>query len=51
MDFTVIFIVLAVTMAVVTLQAWRLGCEKRDIALLGTTGGLLGLGAAVSAVA
>lgn len=46
-----IFVVLAVIMAVVTLQAWRLGSEKRDIALLGATGGLLGLGAAVSAIA
>jgi hypothetical protein len=28
----------------VTLQAWRMGNEKRDVALLGACSGVLGLG-------
>lgn len=38
----------ALTLLVVTLHAWRLGNEKRDVALLGALAGLSGFGAAVS---
>jgi hypothetical protein len=50
MTFTLMLIVLAATLAVVTLQAWRLGNERRDVALLGTFSATLGLGAVATAV-
>ncbi|URI10765.1 hypothetical protein MW290_17410 [Aquincola tertiaricarbonis] len=31
-------------------QAWRIGNERRDVALLGSVAGLLGVGAGVAAV-
>ncbi len=40
---------MAVTLVLVTIGAWRQGNERRDVVLLGSTGGLLGLGAALSA--
>jgi hypothetical protein len=33
-----------------TFSAWRQGNETRDLALLGTLGGLFGLGSALSAL-
>ena len=33
----------------VTFQAWRMGNEKRDVALLGAFSGMLGLGTALAA--
>jgi len=47
---TLFFPVLTGTLAVVTLHAWRLGHEKRDVALLGACSGLCGVGAAVSVI-
>lgn len=46
MDRTLVFVLatLTVTMLAVTLHAWRLGNERRDVALLGAIGGLLGVG-------
>ena len=40
--------ILAVTLAAVTLYAWRLGNEKRDVALLGAFSGLFGVIAVVT---
>jgi hypothetical protein len=34
----------------VTAQAWRLGNEKRDVALLGAVGGLCGVGTVAAAI-
>lgn len=41
---TLFLAILTITLVVVTFQAWRLGNEKRDIALLGVFGGLSGVG-------
>lgn len=48
--FTLLTTVMAVTLAAVSFHAWRLGNEKRDVALLGVFSGLFGAGAVVSAV-
>jgi hypothetical protein len=45
---TTILVVLTVTLAGVTWHAWRLGNERRDVALLGTFATLCGAGTAVS---
>ena len=42
--------VLAATLVGATLHAWRLGNEKRDVALLGVFSGLMGVGTAVTAI-
>lgn len=42
--------VMTATMFAVTFHAWRLGNEKRDVALLGAVGGLCGVGTAVAAI-
>ncbi len=42
--------ILSAALAVVAFQAWRLGNEKRDVALLGAFSGLFGVGTAVSAI-
>lgn len=47
---TLILGVLTVTLAGVSVHAWRLGNERRDVALLGVCSGLLGLGTAVTVV-
>ena len=47
---TFFFTLMAATLFVVTFQAWRLGNEKRDVALLGAFSGLLGVGTVVTAV-
>jgi len=47
---TILLFVLAVAMLGVIWQARRLGNERRDIALLALTAGLLGGGSAVSAL-
>ena len=46
----ILIAVIAATLAAVTFHAWRLGNEKRDVALLGTLSGVCGLGAAAVAV-
>lgn len=43
-----VLIVMAVALGAVAVHAWRLGNERRDVALLGAIGGLFGVGAAVS---
>ncbi len=51
MDTTVLLLaVMTVTLIAVTFQAWRLGNEIRDIALLAVFGGLFGAGTAVAAI-
>lgn len=47
---TVLLAMLTATLAGVTAQAWRLGNEKRDIALLGVFSGLCGVGTAFTAI-
>ena len=42
--------VMTATMFAVTFHTWRLGNEKRDVALLGAVGGLCGVGTAVAAI-
>jgi len=51
MDTSVLlFVVMTVTMVAVALHAWRLGNEKRDVALLAVFGGLFAAGNAVAAI-
>ncbi len=45
-----VLVVMTVAFAAVAAHAWRLGNERRDVALLGVIGGLFGLGATVSMV-
>lgn len=47
---TLIFAILTICLVGVTFHAWRLGNEKRDVALLGVFSGLMGVGTAVSAL-
>lgn len=47
---TFLFATLTLCMVGVTLHAWRLGNEKRDVVLLGVFSGLLGAGTAVAAI-
>ena len=42
--------IMTVTLLGVTVHAWRLGNEKRDVALLGAVGGLCGVGTAFAAI-
>lgn len=42
--------IMTATMVIVTVQAWLNGTEKRDVAFLGTVGGLCGLGTAVAVI-
>jgi hypothetical protein len=41
---------LALTLLWVTFHAWRIGNDRRDVALLGTVCGLFGAGTAVTAL-
>lgn len=41
---TLIFGLMTLALVVVTWQAWRMGNEKRDVALLGACSGVLGVG-------
>ena len=51
MDTSVLILgVMTFTMLAVTVHAWRLGNEKRDVTLLGVVGGLCGVGTAVAAI-
>ena len=51
MDTVVLLLaIMTATMFAVTFHAWRLGNEKRDVALLGAIGGLCGVGTAVAAI-
>ena len=51
MDTTVLLLaVMTATMFAVTFLAWRLGNEKRDVALLGAVGDLRSVGTAVAAI-
>lgn len=45
---TTILAVLSLTLVGVTVHAWRLGNERRDVALLGAFATACGLGTAVS---
>jgi hypothetical protein len=47
---TLVLAILSISLVGVTFHAWRLGNENRDIALLGVFSGLLGAGAAASAI-
>jgi uncharacterized membrane protein YadS len=47
---TIVLAILTATLAAVTFHAWRIGNEKRDVALLGVFSGLCGVGTAVAAV-
>jgi hypothetical protein len=47
---TLLFAILTLCLVGVTLRAWRLGNEKRDVVLLGVFSGLMGAGAAASAI-
>lgn len=47
---TLILGVLTLALLGVTLQAWRMGNERRDVALLGVCSGALGLGTALAVV-
>ena len=47
---TLLFAILTLCLVGVTFQAWRLGNEKRDIALLGVFSALMGMGIAVAAI-
>ena len=47
---TLLLAILALCLVVVAWQARRLGNEKRDVVLLGARGGLMGTGAAISAI-
>jgi uncharacterized membrane protein YadS len=47
---TLLFTLMTVTLIGVTWHAWRLGNERRDVALLGSFGAMCGVGAVVSAV-
>jgi hypothetical protein len=51
MDITTpLLAILTLCLVGVTIHAWRLGNEKRDVALLGVFSGLLGVGTTVSAI-
>ena len=47
---TLLFAILTLCLVGVTFHAWRLGNEKRDVALLGVLSGLLGVGTVVTTV-
>ena len=51
MDTTVLLLaIFTFTLFAVAFQDWRLGNEKRDVALLGAIGGLCGVGTIAAAV-
>lgn len=51
MDTTTLFLaILTAALAGSAFHAWRLGNERRDVALLGAFSGLLGVGTVVTAV-
>ena len=50
MDTTILLGLMAVAMVGVTIQARRIGKEKRDVAVLGAFSLLCGVGAVVSAI-
>ncbi len=47
---TLLLTILTISLVSVTLLAWRLGNEKRDVALLGAFSGLMGAGTAISVI-
>ena len=47
---TLVLTILSICLVGITFHAWRLGNERRDVALLGVFSGLLGAGAAASVV-
>ena len=50
MDTAVLILaIMTTTLFAVTFHAWRLGNDKRDVALLGAVGGLCGVGTVVTA--
>lgn len=42
--------IMTATLVAVTVHAWRVGDEKRDVVFLGVTAGLCGVGTAAAAV-
>lgn len=46
---TLLLLLLSATLAVVSCYAWRIGNERRDVALLGSISALCGSGALISA--
>ena len=51
MDTTVLLLaIMTIALLAVTFHAWRLGNERRDIALLGAFGGLFAAGTVVAAI-
>jgi len=46
---TLLFLVMTATLAGVAGYAWRIGNERRDVALLGTCSALCGAGALITA--
>lgn len=49
-NFILVPAIMTATMVFVTFHAWRIGNEKRDVALLGSVGGPCALGTAVAAI-
>lgn len=47
---TLLLALLTATLAGVTFHAWRLGNEKRDVALLGVFSGLCGVGTVATTI-
>ena len=47
---TLFLAAMTITFGLVSLHAWRLGNERRDVALLGTFAGAFGVGAAIAAL-
>ena len=47
---TLLLGIMTVTLVWVTVHAWRIGNDRRDITLLGILGGMCGAGTALSAV-
>lgn len=47
---TLLFAIMTICLAGVTLHAWRLRNEKRDVVLLGVFSALMGAGTAVAAI-
>lgn len=47
---TLLTALMTATLAAVTFHAWRLGNEKRDVALLGACSGLCGVGTLVTLI-
>lgn len=49
-SFTLVLLALMASLVFAAWHAWRIGNDRRDVALLGSVAGLLGVGAGVAAV-